>query len=297
MQKAMLAAEDQDFYQNNGISPTGIARAVWVAVKGGQATQGGSTITQQYVKNYFLTAGPHPVAQGPRDPHLGQDRPAADQGRDPRELPQHDLLRPGRLRHPDGVQGVLQQGRLQADPRRERLPRRPSSAARRCTTPAWARSSRPTREERSGFILDAMVEKGWLSQAERAEATFPKIRKYKPRKQCGPDRLHHRDGQERARCASTRSPRPTSTAVACASSRRSSARSSAAMADAVKDERPEADDVHVGMASIKPGDGGDRRAVRRRGLLQAPAERGDPGQDAGRLDVQDLHAHRGAAVR
>ena len=56
MQKAMLAAEDQDFYQNNGISPTGIARAVWVAVKGGQATQGGSTITQQYVKNYFLTA-------------------------------------------------------------------------------------------------------------------------------------------------------------------------------------------------------------------------------------------------
>ncbi len=55
MQKAMLAAEDQDFYSNNGISPTGIARAVWVAVKGGQATQGGSTITQQYVKNYFLT--------------------------------------------------------------------------------------------------------------------------------------------------------------------------------------------------------------------------------------------------
>ena len=53
--RRMLAAEDQDFYQNNGISPTGIARAVWVAVKGGQATQGGSTITQQYVKNYFLT--------------------------------------------------------------------------------------------------------------------------------------------------------------------------------------------------------------------------------------------------
>ena len=56
MQKAMLAAEDQNFYQNNGISPSGIARAVFVAIKGGQATQGGSTITQQYVKNYFLTA-------------------------------------------------------------------------------------------------------------------------------------------------------------------------------------------------------------------------------------------------
>ncbi|QIM22419.1 transglycosylase domain-containing protein [Phycicoccus sp. HDW14] len=55
MQHAILAAEDRDFYQNSGISPTGIARAVWVALKGGEATQGGSTITQQYVKNYFLT--------------------------------------------------------------------------------------------------------------------------------------------------------------------------------------------------------------------------------------------------
>lgn len=39
MQKAILAGEDQSFYQNNGISPTGIARAVWVAVKGGAATR------------------------------------------------------------------------------------------------------------------------------------------------------------------------------------------------------------------------------------------------------------------
>ena len=40
--------------------------------------------------------------------------------------------------------------------------------------------------ERSGFILDAMVEKGWLSPAERAEATFPDtFVTYKPRKQSG----------------------------------------------------------------------------------------------------------------
>ncbi|MGL5852102.1 MAG: transglycosylase domain-containing protein, partial [Phycicoccus sp.] len=56
VQNAFLAAEDKDFYENSGVSPTGIARAVWVAVKGGEATQGGSTITQQYVKNYFLTS-------------------------------------------------------------------------------------------------------------------------------------------------------------------------------------------------------------------------------------------------
>src|SRR5690349_18740381 len=54
VREAHLAAEDRNFYENSGISPTGIARAVWVGLRGG-ATQGGSTITQQYVKNYFLT--------------------------------------------------------------------------------------------------------------------------------------------------------------------------------------------------------------------------------------------------
>ena len=112
VQKAVLAAEDRTSTRTTASRPTGIARAVWSAIKGGQATQGGSTITQQYVKNYFLTPDRTLIAQGQGDPHLGQDRPAAVQGPDPRELPQHDLLRPRRLRHPDRVEGVLRQGRL-----------------------------------------------------------------------------------------------------------------------------------------------------------------------------------------
>jgi membrane peptidoglycan carboxypeptidase len=54
LKKSVLAAEDRSFYSNNGFSPSGIGRAVWTKLKGG-STQGGSTITQQYVKNYFLT--------------------------------------------------------------------------------------------------------------------------------------------------------------------------------------------------------------------------------------------------
>jgi|GEM_PF-298733 len=50
---AVLAAENRNFYHDNGVSPTGIVRALWVNLHGGQ--QGGSTITQQYVKNYYLT--------------------------------------------------------------------------------------------------------------------------------------------------------------------------------------------------------------------------------------------------
>src|SRR3954454_8430802 len=51
---AVLAAENRSFYTDPGISFTGILRAAWNNVTGG-STQGGSTITQQYVKNAFLT--------------------------------------------------------------------------------------------------------------------------------------------------------------------------------------------------------------------------------------------------
>jgi membrane peptidoglycan carboxypeptidase len=54
-QHAILAAEDRGFYSEPGISPKGIARALFTNVKGGGVSQGGSTITQQYAKNAFLT--------------------------------------------------------------------------------------------------------------------------------------------------------------------------------------------------------------------------------------------------
>jgi membrane peptidoglycan carboxypeptidase len=54
MQAAVLAAEDRKFYHESAISPTGIGRAVINDLSGGD-TQGGSTITQQYVKNAYLS--------------------------------------------------------------------------------------------------------------------------------------------------------------------------------------------------------------------------------------------------
>ncbi|WP_225881983.1 transglycosylase domain-containing protein [Streptomyces aureocirculatus] len=54
VQGAVLAAENASFYSDAGVSPTGVLRAVSAAVTGGE-TQGGSTITQQYVKNVYLS--------------------------------------------------------------------------------------------------------------------------------------------------------------------------------------------------------------------------------------------------
>lgn len=49
---AVVAAEDRTFYENPGINPTGIARALWQNLRGGHR-QGGSSITQQYAERYY----------------------------------------------------------------------------------------------------------------------------------------------------------------------------------------------------------------------------------------------------
>ena len=54
--RAVLAAEDDSFYWHPGVSPTGILRALWVNLRRGEVAQGGSTLTQQLVKNVFLTS-------------------------------------------------------------------------------------------------------------------------------------------------------------------------------------------------------------------------------------------------
>jgi len=53
--EALVAVEDREFFHHFGVSPKGIARAVWINATAGQVRQGGSTLTQQLVKNFFLT--------------------------------------------------------------------------------------------------------------------------------------------------------------------------------------------------------------------------------------------------
>ncbi len=53
--QALLAAEDQRFFSHYGIDPKGIFRALVHNLKAGKIRQGASTLTQQIVKNHFLT--------------------------------------------------------------------------------------------------------------------------------------------------------------------------------------------------------------------------------------------------
>ena len=58
VKQAFLAAEDANFYEHHGIDVNGVARAVWLLAKTGgqQRVAGGSTITQQVAKQFFLSS-------------------------------------------------------------------------------------------------------------------------------------------------------------------------------------------------------------------------------------------------
>ncbi|HYO87685.1 MAG TPA: transglycosylase domain-containing protein, partial [Candidatus Limnocylindrales bacterium] len=51
---AVIAIEDANFYQHPGIDLEGIARALWINLRGGEVLAGGSTITQQVARNLLL---------------------------------------------------------------------------------------------------------------------------------------------------------------------------------------------------------------------------------------------------
>jgi penicillin-binding protein 1B len=54
--KALIATEDRKFYQHYGVDPRAIARALWANLRAAGAVQGGSTLTQQLVKNFYLSS-------------------------------------------------------------------------------------------------------------------------------------------------------------------------------------------------------------------------------------------------
>jgi penicillin-binding protein 1A len=70
LKNAVIAIEDRRFYTHQGVDYTGIARALWQDVLRRRAAQGGSTITQQFVKNALSAQGDRSVFQKLREAAL-----------------------------------------------------------------------------------------------------------------------------------------------------------------------------------------------------------------------------------
>ncbi|HWC35532.1 MAG TPA: transglycosylase domain-containing protein [Mycobacteriales bacterium] len=170
VQHAVLAAEDRHFYSEPGISPTGIIRALLVDLKGGDISQGGSTITQQYVKNAYLS--PHRTLSRKLKEiliatKLGQTRSKSTIlddylntiyfGRDAYGIEAAAKAYFGR----DVSQLTVAQGALLAT-----VIRAPSYYD--------PRVNRSASQSRWQYVINGMVSQGWLPQAKADHVKFPR---------------------------------------------------------------------------------------------------------------------------
>ncbi|MEU5975104.1 transglycosylase domain-containing protein [Streptomyces sp. NPDC047315] len=178
VQRAVLAAEDRNFHTDRAVDPKAMVRGAWNTLTG-KGKQSGSTITQQYVKNYYL----------------GQEQTISRKWKEffiaiklGREQSKSEILQ-GYLntsyfgRNAYGVQAAAQAyyGRDAADLTTAQgaylasLLNAPSAFD--VTTHPENRSAALARWE---YTLDGMVKKGWLSAAERASTAFPAPQSAKP---------------------------------------------------------------------------------------------------------------------
>ncbi|WKD34481.1 transglycosylase domain-containing protein [Streptomyces xanthophaeus] len=171
VQEAVLAAEDRDFYSERAVDPKAMLRAAWNTATG-KGTQSGSTITQQYVKNYYL----------------GQEQTIKRKVKEffiaiklGREKSKNYILE-GYLntsyfgRNAYGIQAAAQAyygkdvGKLATAEGAYLATLLNSPSAFDVVAHP---QSRPRALARWNYVLDGMVKKEWLPAAERATTTFP----------------------------------------------------------------------------------------------------------------------------
>ena len=179
VQDAVIAAENRSFRTDDGVSPRAIARAVLASLTGGER-QGGSTITQQYVKNALLS---------PEQSLSRKAREALIAIKLDRTRSKDDILA--------GYLNTVYFGRgsagIQAASRnyfgvdtRNLTVSQGAALASIVNIPSYYEKAgsdptvTATLRARWTWVLDAMAASGTITAKQRAEATFPAFRFYPP---------------------------------------------------------------------------------------------------------------------
>ncbi|MCV2491868.1 penicillin-binding protein [Geodermatophilus sp. YIM 151500] len=169
--QAVLAAENRSFYTDPGISLTGIVRATWNNLTGG-STQGGSTITQQYVKNAILENDDQTFARKFQELFLAIK---LDNNFEKDQILENYL---NTIYYGRGAYGIESAAQTYFG-----VPAAELTAEQGAVLAVLVRS--PSRydpevspedaQDRWGRVLDGMVEEGWLAGEERAAMTYPAV--------------------------------------------------------------------------------------------------------------------------
>ncbi|MEC4015148.1 transglycosylase domain-containing protein [Streptomyces sp. H27-D2] len=171
VQQAALSAEDRDFYSESAVDPKAMLRAAFNTVTG-KGKQSGSTITQQYVKNYYL----------------GQEQTVTRKAKEffiaiklDREASKNDILE-GYLntsyygRNAYGIQAAAQA--YYGKDANDLNTAQGAYLATLLNSPnAYDVAAHPENKKRAlarwDYVLDGMVKEDWLGQSERDAMKFP----------------------------------------------------------------------------------------------------------------------------
>ncbi|MCK6210390.1 penicillin-binding protein [Georgenia sp. EYE_87] len=165
---AVIASEDRRFYENNGVDPRGLVRALWNNVRG-LPTQGGSTLTQQYVERYYV---------GTTTSYFGKFKETIlalkiDQSQTKSEILENYL---NTIYFGRGAYGIEKAAQAYFDkPASELTIAESALIAGIIPSPSnWDPAVDPERaEERWNRVMDLMLEDGWITAEDRAAAQYP----------------------------------------------------------------------------------------------------------------------------
>ncbi|MFF8672000.1 transglycosylase domain-containing protein [Streptomyces sp. NPDC015242] len=170
-QHAILAAEDRDFYTESAVDPKAMVRAAWNTALG-KGKQSGSTITQQYVKNYYLRQE-QTVTRKAKEFFIAIK---LDREKSKDEILEGYLNTSFFGRNAYGIQAAAQayygMDAKDLDAGRAAYLAALVNAPSQYDVVAHPENRRAA-ESRWNYVLDGMVKKGWLSESERTGMKFP----------------------------------------------------------------------------------------------------------------------------
>ena len=289
---ATIAIEDENFYEHDGVDYGAIVRAAIENVEAGEIKQGASTITQQLVRNLYIEDPEDTIERKIIEAEMAHGvRGGVHQGRDPRGVPQHRLLRDQRRHAPRSASRPPRRcsststspsstsTRRRCSPAcRRRRPTTtrsstrtaPASAATRCSTRWSSRATSATPTLRPGARATGLgLERGYRYETREQQYFFDFVQQELI------DALRRRRPCATAGSRSTRRSIPQLQAAAAAGDRRPAhhrRRRGGARLDRHRDRR----DPRDGLLG---------------GLRGQPVQPRRPGQAPARLVVQAVRAH------
>ena len=173
-QQAMLAAEDREFYEHGGFSVRGISRAVVTNVIGATGAGGGSTITQQYAKNAYLTRE-RTITRKLRELVLSIKLETIV-SKDQILQDYMNTIYFGRGAY--GIETAANQYFGKSSSQLEVSESAVLAAIVQAPNGLAPEENIDRLTSRWNYVLDGMVVKGWISQEERSSVVFPNIKPY-----------------------------------------------------------------------------------------------------------------------